>query len=31
MEKGNRHAKQVYDGELVFGEEFMTLELLGKK
>ncbi len=31
MEKGIGDVKKVYDGELVFGEELMTLELLGKK
>ena len=31
MEKGIGDIKKVYDGELVFGEELMTLELLGKK
>ncbi len=30
MEKAIGDVKKVYDGELVFGEELMTLELLGK-
>ena len=30
MEKGIGDVKKVYDSELVFGEELMTLELLGK-
>ena len=31
MEKAIGDVKKVYDGELVFGEELLTLELLGKK
>ncbi len=30
MEKAIGDVKKVYDGELVFGEELLTLELLGK-
>ncbi len=31
MEKAIGDVKKVYDGELVFGEELLTLELPGKK